>query len=65
MNIYQFLDQVLLNLYRAHLPTSFERFRCALNRKQSKFERNLLILSTDPLESRQWFEMGGLNAERC
>jgi hypothetical protein len=27
----------------AHLPTSFERLRCELNRKKSKFERNGLF----------------------
>ena len=29
-----------VSLDYAYLPTSFERFRCELNRKKSKFERN-------------------------
>ena len=32
-----------------HLPTSFERYRCELNRKKSKFERYGLISTVIPL----------------
>jgi hypothetical protein len=31
----------------AHLPTSFERFRCEVNRKKSKFECYGLLATVD------------------
>jgi len=34
---------MMINPDYTHLPTSFERFRCELNRKKSKFECNRLV----------------------
>ena len=44
-----------VTLYYTHLPTRFERFRCELNRKKSKFERYGLFwqLSFHPMLSRE------------
>src|ERR1700726_1807377 len=37
-------DVTSLLLYYTHLPDSFKRFRCEVNRKKSKFERYHLCL---------------------
>src|ERR1017187_1524834 len=39
--------QISLNLYYTHLPTSFKRFRCEVNRKKSKYERYGLVTSIE------------------
>ena len=57
------LQSLAQNLYYDHLPTSFERFRCELNRKKSKFERYGLLTAVTGCAA--WIAARSRSAYNC